>query len=206
MTLLSRRLHGDELLCEHNYALAYAVSIDRELDESGGHIPSCSGDIRVEFREDADNDFHIWSGESFYLAEGELLTMPFTIRWTRVPGQTRLGALHEPLANTLVRVDRRHPGDAGIAMCTSARGGCRCSASGAGDDATHRKGIAIGDRVMVNFWGEELAGKVETVGREMGGVLWVRMEKSGRLLWFHRQSLRLAQAGAPCTLGESVAH
>lgn len=52
------------------------------------------------------------------------------------------------------------------------------------------KGIAIGARVAVNFWGNELTGIVEKVGRTFGGVLFVRMDVSGRLMWFHRVSCR----------------
>lgn len=56
------------------------------------------------------------------------------------------------------------------------------------------KGIAIGDRVSVDFWGTRLQGVVEKVGRTMGGVVWVRMDLSKRVLWFHRESISVSGA------------
>ena len=66
-----RELRGEEIIEERIYADAYANTIDSEVDvcEDGCacHVPSCSGDIRVEFRDDPDNAIRIWSGESFYI-------------------------------------------------------------------------------------------------------------------------------------------
>ncbi len=55
------------------------------------------------------------------------------------------------------------------------------------------KGLAVGDRVSVDFWGNALTGTVERVGRTMGGVIFARMDKSGRLMWFHRESCTLTK-------------
>ena len=55
------------------------------------------------------------------------------------------------------------------------------------------KGLSIGDRVAVDFWGNTLTGTVEKVGRTLGGVVFVRMDASRRLMWFHRESCTLSR-------------
>ena len=64
--LLQRRLNDDEIMDERHFAEQVAVMYDREIDDSPGYIPNCSGDIRVEFRENPDKGTVIWSGQSFY--------------------------------------------------------------------------------------------------------------------------------------------
>ena len=66
---LSRELTDDELMDERIYADMVADWYDMEIDNSDGYIPNCSGDIRVEFRNDPDNDVTIFSGESFYFEQ-----------------------------------------------------------------------------------------------------------------------------------------
>ena len=66
VTLYSRRLSPTEIMDESKFANQYAASVDREIDKSDGFVPNCSGDIRVEFRNQRDKGTVIWSGESFY--------------------------------------------------------------------------------------------------------------------------------------------
>lgn len=74
LVYLCRKLSDDETMDERRFADEIARSYDREIDESPGYIPNCSGDIRVEFMEHEprviDERFQgatcIWSGESFY--------------------------------------------------------------------------------------------------------------------------------------------
>lgn len=66
-TFLERELAGDEVMDARTFADEVADQYGTEIDDSDGFIPNCSGDIRVEFREDPTNPLHIWSGESFYL-------------------------------------------------------------------------------------------------------------------------------------------
>jgi hypothetical protein len=71
---LCRALADDEIMSERKFADEIAAQYDREIDESDGYIPNCSGDLRVEFMEHVpkivDDRFRgatcIWSGESFY--------------------------------------------------------------------------------------------------------------------------------------------
>lgn len=77
---LNRALADDEVMDERKFADEVAAQLDREIDNSDGHIPNCCGDIRVEFidhepniERDTHNDCDryqgstcIWSGESFY--------------------------------------------------------------------------------------------------------------------------------------------
>ena len=65
-TLYQRELADDEVMDERVFADLIADEYGTEIDDSDGWIPNCSGDIRVEFREDPANDVIIWSGESFY--------------------------------------------------------------------------------------------------------------------------------------------
>lgn len=66
---LLRELADDEIMDERSFADQVAHNcFDSIIEEPGGLIPSCLGDIRVEFLEDPVNDWHIYSGESFYLA------------------------------------------------------------------------------------------------------------------------------------------
>jgi hypothetical protein len=65
-TLLSRRMGPHEIMDARRFADQIASDYETEIDDSDGHIPNCSGDIRVEFRPRRDNGTHIWSGESFY--------------------------------------------------------------------------------------------------------------------------------------------
>lgn len=69
--LYQRRLGPNELLEPIDYGRRYAESIDCRIDESPGHVPSCSGDIRVEIKRKLTDDVCIWSGESFYFAQQE---------------------------------------------------------------------------------------------------------------------------------------
>jgi hypothetical protein len=39
---------------------------DQTLAVADGYIPSCSGDLRVEFRPEKRNERVIWSGENYY--------------------------------------------------------------------------------------------------------------------------------------------
>lgn len=68
---LSRQLAPDEVMDERKFADEVARGLGMEIEEPNGYIPNCSGDIRVEFRPDADNPVHIWSGESFYFKREE---------------------------------------------------------------------------------------------------------------------------------------
>ena len=67
--LLRRPLDADEVMDARAFAVEVADEQERELAEKGGHIPNCSGDLRVEFRRDPDNSVVIFSGESFYYRE-----------------------------------------------------------------------------------------------------------------------------------------
>jgi hypothetical protein len=82
MVMLQRKLKGTDIINARLYADMVADERDASIDESDGHVLSCSGDIRVVFtdfkvrtRVDADGyrwvaDYptRIWSGESFYFA------------------------------------------------------------------------------------------------------------------------------------------
>lgn len=61
-----RRLGPNEKMDERRFAELVADMYESEIDNSDGHIPNCSGDIRVEFRRQRDNGTVIWSGESYY--------------------------------------------------------------------------------------------------------------------------------------------
>ena len=64
-----RELDGDEIMDERSFADQVANEFFYSvIEEPNGFIPNCCGDIRVEFLEDPENDVHIWSGESFYIA------------------------------------------------------------------------------------------------------------------------------------------
>jgi hypothetical protein len=71
---LARELADDELMDERRFADQVADMFECEIDESGGHIPNCCGDLRVEFLNGEPNivgeryqgSVCIWSGESFY--------------------------------------------------------------------------------------------------------------------------------------------
>ena len=64
--LYSRRIAPRETLDLKKFADKVASDYDQEIDVSDGHIPSCSGDIRVEFRPRRDDSTVIWSGQSYY--------------------------------------------------------------------------------------------------------------------------------------------
>ena len=66
---LSRELADDEIMDERVFADMVADCYGVEIDDSDGYIPNCSGDIRVEFRNDPDDDVIIFSGESFYFKD-----------------------------------------------------------------------------------------------------------------------------------------
>lgn len=59
----------DPLDCDL-YAERYANMVGYAIAESTDYIPNCSGDFRVELREDPDNYVHIWNGKSYFF-EGE---------------------------------------------------------------------------------------------------------------------------------------
>lgn len=63
---LRRELDPDELMDSRAFADEVARSLGVEVGDSDGYVPSCSGDIRVEFRQDPDNPVVVWRGESFY--------------------------------------------------------------------------------------------------------------------------------------------
>lgn len=50
-TYLLRRMGRKEVMNARKFADDIAVEHDTVIDDSGGHIPSCSGDLRVEFRQ-----------------------------------------------------------------------------------------------------------------------------------------------------------
>ncbi len=64
--LFQRRMGPNEKMDARKFADQIAEQFEAEIDESDGHIPNCSGDIRVEFRPRRDVAWHIWSGQSFY--------------------------------------------------------------------------------------------------------------------------------------------
>lgn len=68
---LSRELGDAEYLDARAFADEVADQLGVKISEHSGYVPSCCGDIRVEFRPDPDNAGHIWSGESFYFASEE---------------------------------------------------------------------------------------------------------------------------------------
>jgi|HigsolmetaAR206D_1030411.scaffolds.fasta_scaffold00853_15 hypothetical protein len=49
-------------------AMDVASDLGVSIDCSGDYVPSCCGDLRVEFRRDPDNAVAIYCGESFYFA------------------------------------------------------------------------------------------------------------------------------------------
>ena len=63
---LQRELGDTEIMDARVFADQAADMFCAEIDDSDGYIPNCSGDIRVEFRPDANNPTYIWSGQSFY--------------------------------------------------------------------------------------------------------------------------------------------
>lgn len=67
--LYSRRLGPREKMDARKFADMIAAEYDRTIADSDGYIPTCSGDIRVEFRPRKNDSVVIWSGESFYFSE-----------------------------------------------------------------------------------------------------------------------------------------
>lgn len=64
---LQRPLDEDEVMDEMQFADEAGQELGLEVDHSyDRYLPSCSGDIRVEFRSDPDNPGLIYSGRSFY--------------------------------------------------------------------------------------------------------------------------------------------
>lgn len=68
---LRRELSDEEIMDERKFADEIANMYGVEIDESDGYIYSFSGDLRVEFRENPDNDIVIWSGRNFFFKTGE---------------------------------------------------------------------------------------------------------------------------------------
>ena len=68
--LFCRRMGPHEIMDPRKFADAIASEYDQEIDDSDGHIPSCSGDLRVEFRPRKNDAFHIWCGQSYYFKRG----------------------------------------------------------------------------------------------------------------------------------------
>ena len=69
IVMYSRRMGPNEKLDLDRFADMIAIEYEREIDHSPGHIPNCSGDIRVEFRRQRDNATVIWSGQSYYFKD-----------------------------------------------------------------------------------------------------------------------------------------
>lgn len=59
-----------------------------------------------------------------------------------------------------------------------------------------------GERVRVHFYGEPRAGTVEDQGPE-SGIVFVRMDKTGRVQWFHAQSVERANPEPVTTTREA---
>ena len=64
--IYQRRISPTEKLDLDRFALIGAILCEAELSKADGHIPNCSGDMRVEFRPRRDVCWHIWSGKSYY--------------------------------------------------------------------------------------------------------------------------------------------
>ena len=64
--IYQRRMGPNEKLDLDRFAAMAADMCDAEIDNRSGHIPNCSGDIRVEFRPRRDVAWHIWTGQSYY--------------------------------------------------------------------------------------------------------------------------------------------
>jgi len=64
-----RRMAPNEKLNLRKFADLVASEFDAEIDTADGHIPNCSGDLRVEFRPYRDKAWHIWDGQSYYLKQ-----------------------------------------------------------------------------------------------------------------------------------------
>ena len=62
----SRRMGPREIMDHYKFAKLVADMYDQTLAVADGYIPSCSGDLRVEFRPEKRNDRVIWSGENYY--------------------------------------------------------------------------------------------------------------------------------------------
>lgn len=68
---MQRRMGPHEIMDARKFANKVADMCEAEIDDSDGYIPSCSGDIRVEFHQHKFNRDVIWSGESFYFKREE---------------------------------------------------------------------------------------------------------------------------------------
>lgn len=64
--LFQRRMGPYEIMDARKFTDQIADEFETTISEADGYIPSCSGDIRVEFRPRRDHGEVIWSGESFY--------------------------------------------------------------------------------------------------------------------------------------------
>ncbi|MGU3656794.1 hypothetical protein [Methylobacterium fujisawaense] len=64
--LYSRRMGPHEKMEARKFADIVADQHFCSIAPSDGHIPSGSGDIRVEFRPRKNDSLVIWSGEDFY--------------------------------------------------------------------------------------------------------------------------------------------
>jgi hypothetical protein len=64
--LYQRQISPTESLDLLKFAELVAEEYDSEIDDSPGYVPSCSGDIRVEFRHSMKETGSIWSGQSYY--------------------------------------------------------------------------------------------------------------------------------------------
>lgn len=64
--IYARRMGPYEKMDLRKFADLVADMYESEIAEPNGDIPSCCGDIRVEFRPRKNVDWHIWSGQSYY--------------------------------------------------------------------------------------------------------------------------------------------
>lgn len=55
--------------------------------------------------------------------------------------------------------------------------------------------VKVNDSVTVVVYGETQTGKVERIGPRSKSIIWVRMDVSKRLQWFHVQSLTITNGG-----------
>lgn len=63
---MTRRMGINEKMDEDVIAARIAASVGASLDTSGGYIPNCCGDLRIEFRPSLKNETHIWGGKNFF--------------------------------------------------------------------------------------------------------------------------------------------
>ena len=68
-TYYARHLSDSEPMDLDAFADQVADAFGVAIDHSGGYVPSCSGDLRVEFRPDLANSVVIWSGQSYFFKQ-----------------------------------------------------------------------------------------------------------------------------------------